>query len=149
MCGVRLKFVLELNSNDFTPTIADFALWAALEPLLAIVSVSLPILPPVFSKIFKSSFLLRAVRSKTRRTTDKDPKKQRWALSASQRSRLDGKQQFNRLDTELESVTVGEVHPNVSHKTQAFWARTEDPEEVDSSLEGQIRVTRGWAVRSI
>lgn len=148
MCGVRLKFVLELDSNDFTNTITDFALWAALEPLLSIVSVSLPILPPVFSKIFKSNFVLRTVRSTIRHTTDKDPKDQRWALSTFQRSRLDGKQQFNRLDTESELITVDEVHPSVSHKTQAFWARSEDPEEVDSSPEGQIRVTRGWAVRS-
>ena len=51
LSGVRLKFVLAIDYSDFTYTIVDFAIFGALEPLLAIISACLPILQPVLAKL--------------------------------------------------------------------------------------------------
>ena len=52
---MRLKFVLAIDYNDFTSTVVNFAIFGALEPLLAIISACLPVLQPVLAKFSNSS----------------------------------------------------------------------------------------------
>lgn len=49
--AVRLKFVIHLDYADPTYALADFGIFAALEPLLGIINACLPVLPVVFKMI--------------------------------------------------------------------------------------------------
>ncbi|KAH7115007.1 hypothetical protein B0J11DRAFT_539612 [Dendryphion nanum] len=63
IAGIRLKFVLALNYEDFTYSIIDFAIFGPLEPMLGIISACLPMLPPILARFSKNKRLL-AWRSK-------------------------------------------------------------------------------------
>lgn len=43
--GVRLKYVIDIKTEDFTATIWMFAIFGGLEPMLGIVSACLPVVP--------------------------------------------------------------------------------------------------------
>lgn len=50
LAAVRVKYILELDFNDFTYSLYLFSILGIMEPMLAIISACLPILPPVFAK---------------------------------------------------------------------------------------------------
>jgi hypothetical protein len=49
MSGVRLKYVVELKTEDFTESIWEFAILGTLEPMFGIISACLPVIPAVVS----------------------------------------------------------------------------------------------------
>ncbi|KAF2197577.1 hypothetical protein GQ43DRAFT_424280 [Delitschia confertaspora ATCC 74209] len=50
IAGYRLRFVIELDYDDFTYSLWLFAIFGPIEPMLGIISACLPILPPVFGR---------------------------------------------------------------------------------------------------
>jgi hypothetical protein len=45
--GVRLKYVIDLDTNDFTASISMFAILGTLEPMLGIISACMPVVPAI------------------------------------------------------------------------------------------------------
>ena len=58
IAGIRLKYSLALDYNDFTYSINDIAILGPLEPMLGIISACLPMIPPVVAKFSKNKWLL-------------------------------------------------------------------------------------------
>lgn len=55
--GYRIKPMLELDDEDLTYALGTIAVLASIVPLLGIINANLPVLPPAFKKVFKSSAL--------------------------------------------------------------------------------------------
>lgn len=49
MSGVRLKYVIELNTEDFTASIWMFAILGTMEPMLGIITACLPVVPAIIA----------------------------------------------------------------------------------------------------
>jgi hypothetical protein len=57
IAGVRLKFVLEIVTEDFTATIWMFAILGGLEPMLGILAACLPMVPPVLARFTNNKLM--------------------------------------------------------------------------------------------
>ena len=99
LCGIRLKYVMAIREADITYTITDFAFWCALEPLLAIISASLPLLAPVFSKLSNNRILSRTQPSMGGKL---ELKNLGWATSTFRRDQPKP-QRFERLQENFDS----------------------------------------------
>lgn len=62
--AIRIKFIFDIDFNDFTYTIWHFAIFGPLEPMLGIVSACLPMLPPVIAKVTNGRMMAWAKKSR-------------------------------------------------------------------------------------
>ena len=48
LSAIRLKYIIELGTDDFTGSLCMYAILATLEPILGIISACLPVVPAIF-----------------------------------------------------------------------------------------------------
>lgn len=147
-CGVRQKIIVAASGGYFiswpSSSYLDFGLWLAVEPLLAIITASLPLIAPVFSKLSSYYRRLRTQRLQ-QRNTNRERNNHGCALSSFHRDRLNS-HRFERLhagsrshrtvhdmETSSHTTTISSVSPALLSNQNHY---------------GQINVTTDWAVES-
>ena len=83
MSAARIKCVLDLDPMDFTYTIVEDTIFGGLEIELGIINACLPILRPLFGKMFAATSGLTSVWSK-KTDLDSSDRQQIWSKQKSQ-----------------------------------------------------------------
>lgn len=144
LCGIRLKYVLELDLGDPTWTVVNFGIFGAIEPLLGIISASLPVLPPVFSKL-KGYILAVNLQSSSMR---RDPRKSminRARATSNFHTENPDTYHFRRLDDNVYSLN------DISHPDRQFEASSVRDARIERIKDPQNAIsitTMDWVVQS-
>ena len=143
LCGIRLKFVLELDPSDPTWTVVNFGLFGAIEPMLGIISASLPILPPVILKLKDGLVLFKKQPIHTRRGPANHSKNLQW-VDGVLRTEHPNTSHFNRLDDNLYSLKDNPHSRSRFLSSNSYDARTERTKDPENA----IRVTTDLLIQS-
>ncbi|KAF2233364.1 hypothetical protein EV356DRAFT_568024 [Viridothelium virens] len=147
VAGVRLKYVLEIDYNDFTYTIWYFAILGPLEPMLGIISACLPMLPPVFSKLSNGRIMAWTRRSVTGSGGATKAKQQPGSSLSTTRTYLPGDHLSKISNRSIDHEVPLIDRPPVAAKS---YERINDEAPADSEPmiadRGKITVTRRYQV---
>lgn len=133
-----------LDHHSYEYYYADFGMWLAVEPLLAIITASLPLLAPVFSKLLCYCRQLRTQQLQ-QSNTNRELNNHGWALSSFHRDRLNPRR-FERLHTDSPSHRMADDEETSFHTTTIS---SVSPALLSTlNRPSHINVTTDWVVES-
>ncbi|KAF2008891.1 hypothetical protein BU24DRAFT_429151 [Aaosphaeria arxii CBS 175.79] len=146
MSGVRLKYVIELDTQDFTASIWQFAILGTLEPMLGIISACMPVIPSIiahYSDHRVMAWSQKGVSSGGTKTFKSGKNASGHSSSLSHEEHAE----FERL-SDHEYPLIDQAKPTMGTQTRAVgdWS-TAGSDRVDIE-QGAIKVTRQYTVNS-
>jgi hypothetical protein len=141
MSGVRLKYVIELDTEDFTSSIWMFAILGTMEPMLGIISACLPVIPSIVAHYSDHRVMAWTTGGKSSNSSKLYRSNGANGLSsASQTEHAD----FERL-SDHEYPLMDKAKPSMGPQTQVVGGSWNKPSLKEG---GTIEVTRQYAVDS-
>jgi hypothetical protein len=142
MSGVRLKYVIELNTEDFTASIWQFAILGTLEPMLGVISACLPVIPAVVSHYSSGRVMAWSTKGGSGNGTGNSGSGSKGLSSTSGHS---GHDAFERLsDHEYPLIEQGKTESHAQSQVVGDDWETHNT----AAPGGNIRVTKQFAVDS-
>lgn len=142
MSGVRLKYVIELDTNDFTASISMFAILGTLEPMLGIISACLPVIPAITAHYSNNRYMAWSQKGGNNTGT----RKSKSAVSGNSSSHTEHAD-FERL-SDHEYPLIDHMKPSLRSQSEVVGGDWSTQTSTTSTMGGNIKVTRQYAVDS-